>query len=54
MLLSILTWTVSKSIPLYDTDFEELLASEPVLNNTDGTILSPSPWEPILPTKIGL
>ena len=53
-MLSILTCVVSKSIPLNDTDFEELLASEPVLNNTDGIDDSPNPWEPSLPTKTGL
>jgi len=31
-----------------------VLASEPVLNNTDGIIDSPNPCAPILPTKIGL
>jgi hypothetical protein len=52
-LLSILTCAVSKSIPLNDTFLEDVLASEPVLNNTAGTIVSPNPCAPILPTKIG-
>ena len=42
--MSILTTAVSKSIPLYSADLEELLFSEPVENITDGINDSSVPW----------
>ena len=44
MLLSIFTTALSKSIPLYSIDLEELLFSEPVENITDGINDSSVPW----------